>query len=692
MATFTTKQIRNVCLLGHSGSGKTMIAEAILYFTKNIDRMGNPTNGNTVCDYDAEEIKRGFTLQSSLINVNWSDMKINVLDTPGYFDFAGEMLQALRVSDAAVIALDARAGLEVGAEIAWDNATEANIPKSFFINKFDDSEANFDRTFGELKDRFGTEVCPVLVPMVSGGQIKGFLSLINMKAYKYDEKGNRSETEIPADFMDKAKSYRESFCEAIAVTSDDLMEKFFAGEDFTDEEAYEALHEGIINGLVAPVFSGSATKLWGIGVLLDTIAGSFPRHTAKGSERIVEDGKIIEKKIVTEGDPEIFVFKTIADPFVGKMSFFKVMAGELKNDMALMNIRTGTTEKMAHFYTMKGKKQEELTAMSCGDIGMIAKLGDTKTNDTLALNGDAKAYAPVVYPEAFYTKAVSPKAKGDEDKLSGGFAKILEEDSTLKYENNAETKQLLLSGLGDIHIDVVVSKLKNKYGTGVELGDPKIAYRETIKKPVDVEGKHKKQSGGSGQYGHVKIKFAPGEDEGLTFTQSVVGGSVPKNYYPAVEKGLQEAMVKGVLAGYPVVNLAADLYDGSYHPVDSNEISFKLAARLAYKEGLPKANPVILEPVMTLTVKVPESCLGDAMGDVTKRRGRVLGMAAMENKPGYQMLEAEVPMSEMMDYTIALRAMTQGKGSYSMVFARYEEVPANISQKIIAEAKIEDDE
>ncbi|MBR4074409.1 MAG: elongation factor G, partial [Firmicutes bacterium] len=485
--------------------------------------------------------------------------------------------------------------------------------------------------------------------------------------------------------------YTETLNEALAATSEELLEKYFEEGEISTEEAIEALHQGIIDGSIVPVFSGSAVNLWGINFLLDTIADSFPRPTARKVETIVDGEDEDEIEISPEGECALFVFKTIADPFVGKMSFFKVMNGELTADMTLKNTNTGAAEKMSHIYTIRGKKQTEVTSLACGDIGMIAKLANTNTNDTLTLNADIQ-YKKITFPKPYMTQAIMPAAKGDEDKISVGVARLLEEDPTLVYENNAETKQMTLSAMGDIHFAVVVSKLKTRFGTSVELTAPKIAYRETIKGTADVEGKHKKQSGGSGQYGHVKMRFSHGEEEGLTFTQSVVGGTVPKNFYPAVEKGLQEAMLKGVLAGYPVVNLAADLYDGSYHPVDSNEISFKLAARLAYKAGLPQAKPVLLEPVGTLYATVPDSLVGDVIGDLNKRRGRVLGMNPSEVKSGYTVVEADVPKAEMMDYTISLRAMSQGRGSYDFVVDRYEEVPGAVAQKVIAEADKDDEE
>ena len=685
MAEFITNNIRNIALLGHGGSGKTTIAEAMLYATKAIDRMGKVTDGNTVSDYDPEEIKKGFSINLSIEPVVWKDTKINIIDAPGFLDFKAEALEAVRAADAAVITVDAKSGLEVGAELAWEMAENRMMPKAFFINKCDDPEANFDRVFAELREEFGTALCPVFVPVRQGSEVS-MIDLIEMKTFKYDAKGQRVEIEMTPELKEIAANYRESLKEAIALTSEELLEKYMNGEHISRKEAAAALHSGIADNSIVPVYCGSATNMWGIYALLDAFVESFPTHQTKNSQMTVKDGKTENRDIVLDGDPSIFVFKTVADPFVGKMSIFKVMSGTLRKDTVMKNMRTGSSEKFAHIMTIRGKKQTEVDVLHCGDIGVVTKLSGVNTNDTLGVNIDYE-YNKITFPKPYMEKALKPAAKGDEDKISSGIARLLEEDPTLKYENNAETKQMTISGMGDMHLDIVVARMKNRYGTSVILEEPRLAYRETIKGRSDVEGKHKKQSGGSGQYGHVKIRFAPGENEGLTFTQSVVGGSVPKGYYPAVEKGLLEAMQKGVLAGYPVVNLAADLYDGSYHAVDSNEISFKLAAKIAYKEGLPKANPVILEPVGTLKVAVPDALVGDCIGDLNKRRGRVLGMNPYEKKSGYTEIEADVPRAEMSDYTIALRAMSQGRGRFDYEVDRYEEVPSNVAQKVIAEAK-----
>ncbi len=683
-----TKSIRNVALLGHSGGGKTSLAESMLYISRLTDRLGTVADGNTVCDYDPEEIKRGYSVSSAMAPMLWNGTKINILDTPGFFDFEAEVRQCVRAADAAIIVVDGKAGIEVGTELSWDLATDAGIPKAFFINRFDDGEARFYKVFGAIREKYGVTVCPIQIPIIDGDTVIGFANLVEMCVYTFEKQtGEYVRSSIPDKFKDMFDEYHNMLLEAIAQTSDELMDKFFNEEPISREEALEAIHEGIITGDIVPVFCGAALKNWGIKTLLDTIAESFPRPLARKVEKIVDaEGNVSDIAIeMDSADTSIFVFKTVADPFVGKMSFFKVMNGDVKKDMVLRNTTSGQSEKLNKIFIMRGKKQIDVEELACGDIGVTAKLSNTNTNDTLTtVSGDLK-YLPIKYPKPYMTMAITPKAKGDEDKISSGISKLLEEDLTIKYANNPETKQLTISGLGDIHLDIIVSKLKSRYGASVDLAKPRLAYRETIKKSVEVEGKHKKQSGGSGQYGHVKIKFSPGEEEGLTFTESVFGGAVPKNFFPAVEQGLRECMQKGVLAGYPMVNLAANLYDGSYHDVDSNEISFKLAAAIAYREGLPKAQPVILEPVGDLKVKVPDNYVGDVMGDLNKRRGRVMGIEPNDN--GTQTVLAEVPFAEMTDYVIALRAMTQGRGKFDFEFIRYDEVPSSLTDKIVAEAK-----
>ena len=677
MAKFASSQIRNIALIGHSGDGKTSFAEAMLYLAKVTDRLGKPADGNTVCDFDPEEIKRGYSISTALANLEWKGKKINILDTPGMFDFAGEVKEAVSVAASCVIVVDAKSGCKVGTELAWNYS--GSKPKAFFVNKVDDENSNFENTYNGLREAFGSTVCPVLVPFGEGSGNVGFYDLITDEAFTCDAKGEKVAAALPDSFKAKIEEYKKSLDEALAATSEELMEKVLILEEpLTQEEKHQALNTGLVSGDIAPVFCGSAVKLAGIKYFLDIAAAAFvsPLDALKGAD--------------ANGETSLFVFKTLADNF-GKKVFFKVMNGTLKKDAVLNNITSGQQEKIARICVCAGKKEAEVDELEVGDIGYTVKLINTNVNDTLVAGATGNEFPKIEFPVPYFTRAIKALSKNDEDKISGGIAKLIDEDPTLRYFNNSETKEMTVSGLGDIHLDVMSSKLKSRYGTGVELVTPKIAYRETIKKSVQVQGKHKKQSGGSGQYGDVWITFKPGEEDGLTFTQSVVGGSVPKNFYPAVEKGLLEAMQRGILAGFPVVNLAADLYDGSYHPVDSNEISFKLAAILAYKEGLPKANPVILEPVGYLKCLIPTSYSGDIMGDVSKRRGRIMGMSESERK-GYTVIEAEIPSAEMTEYAIQLRAMTQGRGSYTFDFVRYEEAPGEVAQKVIADAKKNEEE
>ncbi len=685
MADFTTKKVRNIALFGHGGSGKTSFAEAMLFAAGATDRLGKTADGNTVCDCDPEEIKRKFSINLTLANLVWRDTKINIIDTPGFLDFEGEVRAAIKVCGSAVFVVDAKAGVEVGTEIIWERAASKSKPKAVFINKTDDPDADCEKVIKQLSEMFGRSICPLMIPAKgSQGAAGDLVNILEMKRYSYDKNGNRSEADADPD---EYSDYREKFYEAVAAVDDELTMKYLEGEEITKEEAVEALQSGIISGEITPVYCGSAMKLWGVRAFLDGVVDSFPYPDRKKNEKIVKNGEVVDMPIQREGPPSVMVFKTIIDQF-GRTSYFKVMSGELDNTMTLRNVNTGASEKFSHIYTVRGRKQTEVSSLACGDIGAIVKLSDTNTNDTLTLLPDDFTFTPIEFPEPLYTMAVIPKTKGEEDKIAQGINRMTDEDKTLRFENNPETKQLLISGLGDMQLDVALSRLKARNGVSVDLAIPKVAYRETIRKKVQAEGKHKKQSGGHGQYGHVKITFSPGEAEGLTFTQSVVGGSVPKGYFPAVEKGLLESMQKGVLAGYPVVNLAADLYDGSYHDVDSNELSFKMAAYLAYKDGLPKAAPVLLEPVGELKVTIPESASGTIMGDLNgKRRASVLGMDQVPGRSGYMTISAEAPKAEMGDYAISLRAMTQGKGTFTYKVTRYEEVPSNIAQKIIAEAK-----
>ena len=687
---YPIEKIRNVCLLGHGGDGKTSLLESLLYRTGGTDRLGKVADGTTVSDYDPEEIKRQISIQASLAPVEYEGHVLNFIDTPGFFDFDGEVAQAMRVADCGVIVVTAKSGCAVGTEKAFKRLSKAGLPRFFYISKIDEENADYEKAYNSLRDAFGISVTPFIIPLIEGGKPTGVINLVNKKAFKAE--GNKTvEVPVPAEQESQIEELRAALIESVAETSEALMEKFFEGEEFTKEELVEGLRTGIHDGTLAPVVCGSAFTGVGTMQLLYTLVNFAPNpaevRTEKGTDA---DGNAVELKYDPNGKPVAFVFKTVADQY-GRFSYFKVISGKVTADMVLQNTNTETQEKMGHIYIVKGKKNIEVKEIGCGDIGAVSKLNNTRTGDTLCDPSLNIRLDGIQYAEPCYSQAVSAKTKGGEEKIAAGLTRLKDEDPTFTIVNNAETKQMVISGAGDIHIDVLCSKLKSKFGVEVELSDPKVAYRETIRKKVTlIEGNHKKQSGGHGQYGKVKMNFEPIEGDGFEFAEEVFGGSVPKNFFPAVEKGIREAMEHGVLAGFPMVGLKATLVDGKYHPVDSNELSFKMAARLAYKAGIPQANPVILEPVGSLKVYIPDSYMGDIIGDLNKRRGRVMGMNPAED--GLQLVEAEVPMSEVADYAITLRSMTQGRGSFSVKFERYEPVPAEVQEKIIADAKFEDDD
>ena len=663
--------IRNICLLGHGSTGKTSLAESILYLTGMTDRLGKVVEGNSTCDYDAEEIKRQISISTSTVYANYKKIKINILDTPGFFDFAGEVQEALRVADAGIICVTAKDGINVGTEKAWKSLTQAGKPRAIYISKTDEEHADYDRTFNQLRERFGNSVSALAMPVVEGEKVTGIIDVVTKKAYRI-EGGKRTEIPVPAAEADRLNELNEELVENAAGTSEELMEKYLDTMELSLDEVYGALNVGIRDGDICPVFCGSAMSGLGTTVLLDAIVNYFPSPREEG------------KELDPDAPAKAIIYKTISDQF-GKFSLFKVLAGKVTPDMTLVNARSGANEKLGHIYVMQGKKNTEVQVIECGDIGAVAKLTDSKTGDTLCAASKVEAAPGIEFAEPCYSMAISPKVKGQDDKVAQGLNRLAEEDPTFSLENNGETKQLVISGAGDIHLDVLCSKLKNKFGVEVVLAPARVPYREKIRKKYEAHGRHKKQTGGHGQFADVKIRFEPQtEQEDMIFAEEVFGGSVPKNFFPAVEKGLRESCVKGVLAGYPMVYLKATLYDGDFHPVDSSEMAFKTAANLAYKE-LVNASPVILEPIGTLTVTIPDSYLGDIMSDISsKRRGTVLGMNAHD---GMQIVEAEVPMAEMSSYTIDLRSMTQGRGSFVLKFARYEEAPAMVQQKIIEEAK-----
>ena len=646
-------------------------------------------DGNTTMDYDQEEIKRKVSINTAIAPCEWKNNKINIIDTPGYFDFVGEVMEGIRVADSAVIVINAKSGVEVGTEKSWKYASDKNISRILFVNRLDEENVNFNEVIDQLREKFGTAIAPFQVPIKDGEKLTGIINVVDMKAVKF-EGNNIVDVPIPSGYENKIEPIREMINEAVAETSEELMEKYFAGEEFTDEEIKKALRAGVQSGAIVPVLCGSATENAGVKILMDAIIEYFPSPDEAGKIEGTKPGTedIIEIK-PAEGEPlSALIFKTVADPYIGKISLFKVFSGTMTSDSVVYNSKKDTTEKIAHLCYLRGKKQIETDKVSAGDIGAVTKLTNTSTGDTLCDKGRPVVLAGIDFPEPAISLAVQPKDKGDEEKISSGLQRLVEEDPTIKLEMNTETHQMLISGVGEQHLDIVVSKLKSKFGVGVELKDPKVPYRETIRKKVKVEGKHKKQSGGHGQYGHVWIEFEPGETENLIFEEKIFGGAVPKNYIPAVEKGLRESMVNGVLAGYPVVNLKATLVDGSYHPVDSSEMAFKVAASLAYKKGLEQANPVLLEPILRVEVLVPDDYMGDIIGDINKRRGRILGMNPKEG--GQQQVVAEVPMAEMFKYATDLRSLTQGRGSFTAKFERYEEAPANVSQKVIEESKKEE--
>lgn len=686
MKLYETSKIKNFCLLGHGNSGKTSLAEAMLYTAGSIERMGRTQDGNTVMDFDPEEIKRKFSISTAVATCDWSGTKFNIIDTPGFFDFVGEVQEGIRVADAALIVLSGKSGLTVGAEKAWKYAEARGIPKIIFINKVDDERVNYYGVLEQLREKYGKRIAPFQVPIREGDTITGFVNVVEGEARKFD--GDRTVTaSMPEGMENEIEPIREMINEAVAESSEELMERYFAGESFTLEETYAALREGVANGDIVPVLCGSAYHKLGISSLMNAINAYFPAADSSDDFFIAKkaDGTDARRKISVNDPLAALIFKTVADPYVGKLSYFKVFSGIMTPDTTVYNSVTNTNERIGKIYALVGKKQIEVEKLNAGDIGAVTKLVSTNTGDTLCSLNDKIIIDGIDFAKPNTSLAVVPKAKGDEDKISQGLSKLTDEDKTFAIENNTETHQMLIRGMGDQHIDILVSKLKNKFGVEVSLTEPKVAYRETIRKKVKVEGKHKKQSGGHGQYGHVWIEFEPCESENLVFEEKVFGGAVPKNYFPAVEKGLAESMRSGVLAGYPVVNVKATLLDGSYHPVDSSEMAFKTAASLAFKAGMEQASPVILEPIGHLKAYVPDSYTGDIIGDINKRRGQMLGMTPQGD--GITMIEGEIPMAEMHSYSSDLRSMTQAKGSYEFEFERYQEAPPNIMEKIIAESK-----
>ena len=684
MRQFKAENIKNIALAGHGGSGKTSLAEALLYLTKATDRLGRVDDGNTVMDFDAEETRRRVSVSTSVAPIVYQDIKMNLIDTPGLFDFEVGLYEGIRPAETVLITVSGKSGVTVGMEKAYKLATKWNKSKMIFINKMDSEHADFFKVYSDLKQTFGSSICPVVIPHVEDNKITCYIDIITKKAYKFDDKGVSTQVEVPEDTM--LEELYEGLCEAVAETDEELMNKFFEGEDFTFEEIVLGVHNGVTTGTITPVFCGSSASLEGISMLLYGLSRLLPSAKDRGRENALDkDGK---ETVIScdENNPLVsYIFKTIADPFIGKLSYVKVVSGKLKSSDSPINVRTGNAERLGKLLFTTGKKQEDTDMIVAGDIGAITKMSEAITGDTLCEAGNLVEIERTVFPEPTMSMALVITNKGDEGKISSAMQRLIEEDPSIKYEQNVETAQQIISGLGDQHLDVIVSKLKSKFGIEVMLVSPKIPYRETIRKTAKVQGRHKKQSGGHGQFGDVWIEFEPCDSEELIFEEKIFGGSVPKNYFPAVEKGLRDSVQKGVLAGYPVVGIKATLLDGSYHPVDSSEMSFKMAASLAYKAGVMAANPVMLEPIYNYVITIGDESTGDIMGEVNKRRGRVLGMSS--DSENMQVIEAQVPLVEMTDFTSTLRSMTQGKGRFTSSFFGYEVMPPNMQEKVIEESK-----
>ena len=685
MKVYRTDEIRNVVLLGHGGSGKTSLVEAMAYVSGAINRMGKIGDHNTISDFDKEEQKREFSISTTLTPIEWEKAKINILDPPGYFDFVGEVEEAVSAADAAVIVVSGKAGVEVGTEKAWELCDKYNLPRMVYVTEMDVDDASFREVVKQLTDRYGKVIAPHFQPIRENEKLVGYVNVIKNAGRRYTGIGQREECEIPDYCLPNLQILRDALMEAVAETSEDFMERYFAGEEFSIEEIRSAMRTEVMDGSIVPVAMGSNIEAQGVANLLSDIVRFFPspdKRECAGFNR--KTNEIFEANYNFSKAKTAYVFKTMVDPFIGKYSFVKVCSGVLKGEDVLYNAESDTEEKPGKLYVMNGNKPIEVSELHAGDIGAIAKLTGTKTGDTLSTKNTPVLYGKTEYSTPYTYMKYVVKAKGDEDKVSQGLAKMMAEDMTMKVVNDSENHQTLLYGMGDQHLEVIVSKLATRYKVDVALERPKVAFRETIRKNSDVDTKYKKQSGGHGQYGHVKMKFEPSGDleTPYVFEETVVGGAVPKNYFPAVEKGLQESVLKGPLANYPVVGVKATLYDGSYHPVDSSEMAFKTATMQAFKKGIMEASPVLLEPIANIKVVVPDEYTGDVMGDLNKRRGRVLGMNPLPK--GKQEIEADIPMTCVFGYCTALRSMTGGRGTYSYKFVRYEQAPSDVQEKEIA--------
>jgi len=691
MEKYSADKIRNIALFGHVGSGKTTLAEAILYYTKAINRQGRINDGNTTLDYDPEEIKRQMSVGLSVACCEYKGSKINIIDTPGDFDFLGEEMSGIRIADSGIIMISAKGGTSVGSEKAIRLLNGKKVPFLFFMNRMDEPNADFEAVASRMMERYGSSVIPLSFPIMEDGKMTGIVDVMNRKAFSIDKAtGKFVEYPLPEQYNARVDELQEKVNEVVAEADDALMEKFFAGEKFTEDEFRHGVHAGFREGKLHPIYCGSAYMNWGIDFLLNCISKDTPPAGKKPAlEATLPDGSTQPLACSIDDPLAAFCFKTISDPFVGKISIFKVNAGTLRANSTVYNATKGKDERIGGLFYLKGKEQITTDCITAGDIGAASKLSNTDTNDTICDRARIVELPKIKFPQPCLSKSIVPTKKGDEDKIISGLTKLADEDHCFTVETNPETKQMVLSGIGDMQLKVLVSQLKNKYNVDCELGEPKVPYREAIRKKVKVQGKHKKQSGGHGQYGDVWIEFEPNaETEDLVFEEKVFGGAVPKNFFPAVEKGLQESVKKGILAGYPVVNLKATLVDGSYHDVDSSEMAFKIAANLAFKAGMAAANPVLLEPISKVEVHIPEDKQGDIMGDLNKRRGRIMGIDADELG---SVVNAEVPTAEMLEYATDLKSMTQGRGWFAMSHVRYEAAPPEVAEKVIASSNVEEE-
>ena len=686
MNVYTTDKIRNVVLLGHGGCGKTSLAEAMAYLAGMTGRMGTVADGSTISDYDKEEIKRQFSIHTSLIPIPWQDVKINILDTPGYFDFVGEVEEAVSVADAAIIVVSGKAGIETGTKRAWEICEKYKLPRMIFVTDMDIDNASFRQVVEDLQGLYGKKIAPFHLPIRENGQFVGYVNVIQQKAKRWNDKGTVDKFDVPDYSLDNLSICRDALLEAVAETSEEFMDRYFNGDEFSEDEIRQALRVNVMDGSTVPVLMGSNTLARGMYTLMADIVKYFPSPDKRECAGIdTKTNEVYAANYDFSKAKSAYVFKTIVDPYIGKYSLIKVNSGVLKSDDVLYNYHRDAEEKLGKLYVLKGNKAEEVAELHAGDIGALAKLQKTLTTDSLSTKNKPIAYIRANISKPYVSMRYKAKNKGDEDKISQSLQKLLMEDLTLQHVNDSENGQTLLYGMGDQHLEVVVSTLQEKYKVEIELMRPKVAFRETLSKKADVEYKYKKQSGGHGQYGHVKMTFEPSGDldTPYTFEQCVVGGAVPKNYFPAVEKGIAEGVKKGPMAAYPVIGVKAVLYDGSYHPVDSSEMAFKVAATQALKKGLMEANPVLLEPIASLKVVIPDEYTGDIMGDLNKRRGRVMGMNPVEN--GYQEILADIPYLELFGYNTQLRSMTSGSGTFSYEFARYEQAPDDVAKKQIEE-------